>query len=403
MNFLLIVQDLRISGTSEGIVSRSFLSKLRKAYPSSIIDVIYLKQFHSEDQLHLLPVDSIESRVLNLKTPFFTHWLNKIYWRLFHVSLKERHVHKVYASYIAKIDYKKYDHIFIRSSGLEYETILGAKDLPILNNAIINFHDPYPVFWNTGSNNRLSVIELFRLKEMLKVVEQAKACISPAKLLSNDMEHLYGTNKKFYVLPHQYSESVFDFSDIIKKEKENEKICISHHGAIQFARNVDILIDAYIELIENNSIIKNNTELSLRLRGFENKRLRSKYSECSNIIILDTIDFCNSSQEQKNESDILIVLENCCLNSNILGGKVPFIASLNKPLLSLSPEKSEMRMLLIDSQFIANCNDKEEIKQKLENLIIDRINSKEPIYPFGDYFGDNNFKKMLDNILFDNI
>lgn len=401
MKFLVIAQDLRISGTSEGIVSRSFLSKLRIAYPDSVIDVVYLKQYYSDDRLDLLPVNSIETHILNLEIPFFTKWVNKIYWRLFHTSLKEQHISKVYGSYIGKIIYEKYDHIFIRSSGLEYETILGAKGLPILKKAIINFHDPYPVFWNTGAKDKLSVIELFRLKEMLKVVEQAKGCMSPARILSYDMEHLYGTNKKFHILPHQYSERVFDFSDVRKVVKKNKKINISHHGAIQFARNVDILIDAYKELIENNSSYKKNTELLLRLRGFENKRLRSKYSEYSNIIILDTIDFCNSSQEQANESDILIVLENCCLNSNILGGKIPFIASLNKPLLSLSPERSEMRTLLTDNQFIANCNDKVEIKQKLENLIINRLNSKEPVYPFGDYFSDENFKILFDKILFE--
>jgi hypothetical protein len=33
---------------------------------------------------------------------------------------------------------------FVRSAGLEYETILGLKGLPC--QAIINFHDPYPLF-----------------------------------------------------------------------------------------------------------------------------------------------------------------------------------------------------------------------------------------------------------------
>ena len=69
MKFLVLEQDLRISGTSQGIISRSFLSKLRMAYPESSIDVVYLKQYESEDQLHLLPVNSIESHILNLKTP----------------------------------------------------------------------------------------------------------------------------------------------------------------------------------------------------------------------------------------------------------------------------------------------------------------------------------------------
>ena len=46
-------------------------------------------------------------------------------------------------------------------------------------------------------------------------------------------------------------------------------------------------------------------------------------------------------------------------------------------------------------------HNKEEIKQKLENLIINRMNSDEEVYPFGDYFGDENFKMMLDKVLFE--
>ena len=79
MKFLVIEQDLRVSGTSQGIISRSFLAKLRIAYPESIIDVVYLKHHPSDDQLNLLPVDSIETHVLNLKIPLITKWVNKIY------------------------------------------------------------------------------------------------------------------------------------------------------------------------------------------------------------------------------------------------------------------------------------------------------------------------------------
>jgi hypothetical protein len=401
MKFLVIVQDLRVAGTSEGIVSRSFLSKLRITYPNSVIDVVYLKHQSSDDQLDLLPVDSIKSYVLDLRIPFFTKWFNKIYWRLFHVSLRESHINKVYGSYIGKIAYEKYDHIFIRSSGLEYETILGTKDLPILRNAIINFHDPYPIFWCAGSESTLSNLELFRLKRMNKVVMQAKACISPARILSDDMGYLYGSKKKFYTLPHQYSESVFDFSDTPYVRKRNKKITVSYHGAIQFGRNVDSLLDAYQELIKDNFFYKENTEFVLRLKGKHTKRLIEKYLECNNIIFLGQLDFSNSSVEQAAETDILIILENGPIRSNILVGKAPFVASLKKPFLSLSPERSEMRNLIENDNFIANSSDKEEIKQKLENLIISKMNSDELVYPFGDYFSDENFKKKLDKVLFE--
>lgn len=399
MKFLVVEQDLRVSGTSQGIISRSFLSKLRMAYPESIIDVVYLKQHASEDQLNLLPVDTIESHVLKLKIPFFTLWLNKIYWRMFHVSLKEQHIHKVYASYIAKIDYQKYDHIFIRSAGLDHEMLLATKDLPILKKAIINFHDPYPIFWYAGSNSTLTNLELFRMKEMYQVVSQAKTCMSSAKLMSRDMEYLYGSRIFFHTLPHQYCDKVFDLSDNNYVIKKSKKVTISYHGAIQFGRDVEILLDAYQDLVNTNSLYRHQTEFVLRMKGANLNKLKNRYLKTSNIIIMECLNFSNSSNEQIHETDITIILENGPLYCNILVGKAPFLAAYNKPLLSISPKRSELREILKDDCFIADMTDKCDVINKLENLIINRLNSQEPVYPFGDYFSDENFKRMLEIII----
>lgn len=399
MKFLVIAQDLRVSGTSEGIVSRSFLAKLRKSYPKAIIDVVYLKQYAIEDRLDLLPVNSIKEYVLDLRIPFFTRWLNKIYWRLFHVSLTRNHIHKVYGSYIAKIDYHHYDHIFIRSAGLNHETIIGTKDLPILKKTIVNFHDPYPLFWYPGSTSRLTSLELFKLKEMYEIVSQAKSCMSSASLMSEDMQSLYGCRKKFHHLPHQYDANVFDLSDVGNVLKKNKKVTISYHGAIMFGRDIEIVLDAYEELVVNNFIYKENTEFVIRVKGIDVEKLTAKYSKTPNIIILYTLNFSNSCNEQMHEADINIILENGPLYCNILVGKAPFLAAIQKPILSISPERSEMRRIIKDTKYIASYSDKDEIKQKLENLIVDRMNSNAAVYPFGDCFGDENFKVMLDKVL----
>lgn len=401
IKFLVIVQDLRVSGTSEGIVSRSFLAKLRKAYPDSIVDVLYLKSHQRDDQLSLLPVNNIQTHVVNTKIPFFTKWINKIYWRLFYVSLKERHIHKAYASYISKIDSDKYDYIFIRSSGLNYETILAIKNLPILKKAIINFHDPYPLYWYSGGKATLSNLELFRFKMMAEIVEKAKCCITPANLLSQDMQFLYTSKKKFYTLPHQFDASVFDLSDNDSVLSKSKKVTISYHGAIMFGRNIDVVLDAYQELLKDNISYKEHTEFVLRLRGQDNGRLRAKYSENKNIMILDCLNFSNSSNEQTHEADIFIILENGPMYSNILVGKAPFLASLNKPVLCISPDKSEMRKIVVDKRCIANMNNVQEIKEKLRALIDNRLVSNEVFMSFGDYFSDENFKIELEKILYD--
>lgn len=400
MKFLVIAQNLKVSGASEGIVSRSFLAKLRMAYPESIIDVLYLKNHHSEDQLHLLPVDSIQSHVINLKPPFVIKWLNRISWRLFHISLYDRFVHKAYRSYISKIDYEQYDNVFIRSSGLNHETLLGARNLPILKKAIINFHDPYPFFWYQGSHHELSGVELFRLKIMYKVIQQAKCCISTAQLMSNDLEFLYGSRKKFHTLPHQFSPAVFDLTDFQMVRPKQKKLTIAYHGSIQFGRKINTLLDAYTVLVNENAIIKEETEFVLRLGGGDVNALQDNYKECINIVILPTLNFSNSAYEQAYFADINVILENGPLYCNILVGKAPFLASLHKPVFCISPERSELRQIIKDFQLIANGGDIEDVKVKLKALIEKRLSSNESVYSFGDYFSDLNFKEKLDEVLY---
>ena len=401
MNFLIITQDLKISGTSQGIIERSFLAKLRKAYPEAIIDVLYLKRNASEDDLHLLPIDSIETQVLNLKIPFFTKWINRLYWRLFHVSLNEAHIHNVFGSYISKVDPNKYEHIFIRTSGLDCETLLGSYNLPILKKAFITFNEPYPYFWCSGSLKKISNRHLYNFKKMLKVIEQSKGCIS-TKFLGRDLQFLYGTRKSFYDIPHQFTDTVFDLKKIENKFGKSKKVTMSYHGAIQFGRNLDEFLDIYCELIRENDFIKNNTEFFARLKSVEYKRLQLKYQHIANIHILESVDFYTSYHEQSVVSDINISLENGPIYCSVLLGKAALLDFVRKRFLSISPLRSEMRESIQHDKYLATYNNKEEIKKKLK-ILIEEVLGEEVFQDkiFGDYFSDKNFKKHLDKILND--
>lgn len=399
MKFLVIVQDLRVSGTSEGLVSRSFLSKLRKSYPTSVIDVHYIIPTDTEDRLDLLPVDGVKKHLVATKVPSHIVFLNRIYWRLFHISLKERYIHQQYAKIIKTIDYKQYDHIFIRSAGIDHEIIMATHGLPILKKAIVNFHDPYPLAWYVGTESNVSNLELFRLKRTIEIVAQAKTCSSSSHYMSHDLQNLYASKKKFHTLPHQFDAAVFDLSDTNQIMKKNKKVSISYHGALMFGRNIENFLIAYEELLKEEPNYMQETEVLLRVKGEGIKQLKEKFKTIENIQILDTINFSNSSNEQIHESDIVLILENGPLYCNILVGKAPFLAAYHKPVLCLSPEKSELRNIITDKRCIANMHDVTEIKQKLKVLIENRLVSQEPFAPFGDYFSDENFKELLDGIL----
>lgn len=399
MKVLVIVQDLRVSGTSEGIVSRSFIGKLKGAYPDAIIDLHYFMSYSHEYDKFLLPVDSITEHKVKKKPSFWLKFINAFYRRVFIKSLYQSFVINQHRRPISKIKYDDYDLIFVRSSGLEYETILALKDLPILNKSIINFHDPYPFFFDTSGCGFLTKKNLLDFKEMYGVVQNASSCMTPSNLLSRDLQFVYGSQKKFYTLPHQYETSVFDLTNSSHVRKKERTISISYHGGLQFGRNVDILIDAYIDLIKADSYLLEQSELVLRIKSSENIRLKEKYKEFDTIHVLDGLDFSNSANEQIQEADIVLILESTFEYSNILLGKAPFVASLSKPILALLPEICELRSIIKNEDYIAKSNDKEDIKIKLKALIINVLKVDEPVFLVEDYFNDVSFKKSLNKII----
>lgn len=399
MKMLIIVQDLRVSGTSEGIVSRSFISKLKMIYPDAIIDLHYFITYSHEYDKELLPVNSITEYVVNRKPPIILKILNALYRRIFTKSLYKSFVINQYRKPISKIKYEDYDLVFVRSSGLEYETILGLKDLPILNNSIINFHDPYPLFFDTSNLNLLTKKHLIDFYEMYSIVQNAIGCTTPSNLLSKDLQFIYGSNKKFHTLPHQYDNSIFNLTDMSQVRKKEKPISISYHGGLQFGRDIDILIDAYIDLIKTDSYLLEQSELVLRLKSSENKRLKEKYKEFGTIHVLDGLDFSNSANEQIQEADIVLLLESTFEYSNILLGKAPFVASLSKPILALLPEVCELRSIIKKEEYIAKSSDKEDIKIKLKAIVINTLRANKTENLFGDYFGNECFKITFDAIV----
>ncbi|KUJ63751.1 hypothetical protein AR687_00760 [Flavobacteriaceae bacterium CRH] len=397
MKILVIAQDLRVSGTSEGVVSRSFIVRLRKLYPEATIDLCYFMGYEHEYDEELLGVNSISIHKVKRKPPFHIKLSNAIYRRLFTKSIYKSYYFGQFKKVIAQIPYQNYDQVFIRSSGMEYETILACKDLPILRNAVINFHDPYPFFFDTSSVRDLTKRELLDFQEMYEVVQSAKACTTPSSLLSKDLQVIYGNRKKFYTLPHQYDVSAFDLYDETVVRKKEKPISFSYHGGLQFGRNLDILLDAFAELCDENQNIYENTEMVFRLKSAENKRLTEKYKKYNNIHILDGLNFSNSANEQIKESDITIILESYLEYSNILLGKAPFVASLNQPVFALLPQECELRKIIKNQSYIATSNNSKEIKEKLFNIITEFSNVPSE-NPFQDYFSLEQFKNKLEII-----
>lgn len=395
MRILIITQDLRVTGTSQGIIERSFLSKLRRVYPEAIIDVLYLCSHDQDDNLEILPVNSIVKKVINRNVPFHVKWINRISRRLFTILYAENYLHGQFANEIKKIDYSLYDHIMVRSAGLEHETLLAMHNLPILKHSVVNFHDPYPYSWYKSLSSKVNNEELKRLQKIIQIVDEAKACCASAYYMAKDLQYLYASDKYFYTLPHQFTFDGFDLSDNINVRKKAKKIQISYHGALMFGRNIFTLVEAFKQLLNENEWMKNEVELVLRVKGDGVNKLKECVKNCNNILVLDTLNFSNSSNEQMYESDINIILENGPYYSNILGGKVPFLFALDKKVFISSPERSELRRYLPVYPYLCDMNDLSDTKSKLYEVLTsnDLHNSTAK-----ELFSDETFKHYLNQI-----
>ena len=396
MNFLIITQDLRVSGTSQGIIERSFLSKLRKIYPEAIIDVLYLCSHHNDENLEILPVNSIVKKIINRQIPFHVKWINRFSKRFFNIMYAENYIHNQFANEIKKVDYTLYDHIMVRSAGLEHETLLAMHNLPILKHTVVNFHDPYPYSWYKGLSSKINNSELNRLQKIIQIVSDAKACCASAYYMAKDLQYLYASDKYFYTLPHQFTFEGFDLSDKSNVRNKNKKIQISYHGALMFGRNVFTLVEAFKQLEDEHEWIKNDVEFVLRVKGDGVTKLKEMVKDSDTILVLDTLNFSNSSNEQIHESDINIILENGPYYCNILGGKVPFLFALDKKVFISSPERSELRRYLPNYPYLCDMNNLEDTKSKLYKVL-----TSEELHNSAakELFSDENFKKQIEAIL----
>jgi hypothetical protein len=285
----------------------------------------------------------------------------------------------------------------VRSAGLDHETLLAMHNLPILKHTIVNFHDPYPYPWYKGDASKIDANQLKRLHKIIEIVAEAKACCASAYYMSKDLQYLFASNKYFYTLPHQFSFEVFDFSDKSKMRKKERKIQISYHGALMFGRNVFTIVEAFKQLMDEHEWIKKDVEFILRVKGDGVKKLKEVTKKIENILVLDTLNFSNSSNEQIHESDINIILENGPYYCNILGGKAPFLFSLDKKIFISCPERSELKRYLPNYPFICNMNDLEDSKLKLYQLLTSENTHNSDVK---ELFSDESFKKSLDMILF---
>ena len=397
MKILILAQDLRISGTSEGLVSRSFIAGISKYCPNSDIDLVYLKSHSSDDSLHLLPVNLLKESRIDLKPDLLTKWINRFTLRLFNFSFYDWKNLSRFHKHIKPLDLSKYDVVFARSCGLNFELIRSLKFLNSLENIIVNLHDPYPLSCHPNNKTKVKKYDEFLIREMRTILSSSRNVICPSKKLAIDLNHIYGIDK-IRILPHHYDSTIINVSSHNSNLTKQYEVSIYYHGSLDYGRNIDGLLMSFLKLLKEKPLYTEKTEFVLRLKSNQIFELRERF-QSPNIKILEGVDLSTSIYEQTKLSDLNVILDNGPDYSNILVGKAPFLSYLAKPVFIIAPMNSELFDIVQNKNMIANANDLIDIENKLDSILENLMIKSKFDNAFGDYFSQNEFNNRMDYIL----
>lgn len=401
MKILVLAEDLRVSGTSEGIVSRSFVYNLKVALPEASISVVHFHWTREDDQLSILPIDFYETVYLNTSEYKTDNLLFKLLRKLLDFDYHDWRRKMKIAKKLKNINCKNYDLIFVRSTGLKYTLHRSLLKFPLLlQQSYLNYHDPYPISFSPSYEGAIHNKDWSNLREMASVVQQSKAVFSPSQRLGEKLSYLYGSKKRFHTIPHQFNQNAFPqkkwtyskTSDVIGND-----LVIMYHGAVQLNQNIKPLLDAF-KSFQNKFLDTKKIVFELRLKGKQAEDLKTEYGHVEGIKFLPLISASESYMELKERADICIILDTCGIESEILVGKAPMLASLKKPVLVITPAKSELRRIIKNDCFLALCSCRNEITLKLSDLVNNVLNKEKIEEPFEDYFTVKNFGHKVLNL-----
>lgn len=368
---LVVCEDLRVNNTSAGIGR----SKLIYALHAAGFKVKVITQNNFDYAITWLP-ESVSCRKFDI--PFKKNSLLKripkvkaipTYFTGF--SQNFRQIVDLYKVEIKKeLLTNKYDLIYAFGSGGVFAPHFALAELDLQIPFYVNIHDPYPVhLYPEPYKKKKTWINSLLEKKFINILFKAKGISFPSQLLMEDMAKTFSVIKdKGFVVPHigtkvnHLPEELKEIDFIL----DFSKINILHAGTLLGPRNPKFLLQAIVEL--NLEVPEFLDKVCFTLIGNVNKELTDVVdtSTISNVRFVDERISYKKSLWLTNQATASLVIEAISDFSPFLPGKVADIAYAEKPIIALSPKKSEVRRLLgNDYPYQSELNDVQTIKMIL--------------------------------------
>ena len=262
-----------------------------------------------------------------------------------------------------------YDLIITLSKGESFRPHYAVLQLPDLHRKWLAYvHDPYPFqyypdpygFTPKGARQKASFFK--------KVAERCRDAGFPSLLLAQHMTKYYPQFiNKSIVIPHQ-----FDFN--IPKVKlpsffHKGKFNLVHTGNLIGGRSPEGLLKGFQLFINNNKEARETAFLYLVGPSSNYKQLIHSFEPVAQFIYHPGVSYAESLALQQAASVNLIIEASDTDFSPFLPAKMAHCVMVDKPILALSPGKSEVRRLLGDEYlWQTEADDSEQIAKIISEL-----------------------------------
>lgn len=298
-----------------------------------------------------------------------------------------------------------FDLIITLSKGESFRPHHALLQLPQLHDKWLAYiHDPYPfqhypwpyTFVPKGAKQKDHFFE--------KVAFHCKFAGFPSSLLADHMAGFYPEFKeKSVIVPHQYDNLISGCSlpSFFKEDAFN----IVHTGNLIGGRSPEGLLLGFQLFLESQEEARQESYLYLIGPSSNYRELMSAYEHAPQFIFYPGVSYAESLALQEAASVNLIIEASDTDFSPFLPAKMAHCVMVDKPILALSPKKSEVRRLLgEDYTWQSDADDSKQIARILSELYLKWKNTKAESWhlhrgDLQDYFSSAYLKTQIQNLL----
>ena len=306
---------------------------------------------------------------------------------------------------IKAIDTSSFDLVITLSKGESFRPHYAVLRLTEWHQKWLAYvHDPYPfqhypkpyTFIPKGAKQK---DDFFK-----SVSESCGAAGFPSFYLAQHMSQFYPQlEEKSLVIPHQYDLNVPKVG--LPSFFHTAKFNLVHTGNLIGGRSPKGLLKGFQLFLNKNEEAKEDAYLYLVGPSSNYEKLISSYERLPQLVYHQGVSYAESLALQQAASVNLIVEASDTDFSPFLPAKMAHCVMVDKPILALSPKKSEVRRLLgEDYTWQSEADDSKQIAGILSELYLKWKNTKEESWhlhrgDLQDYFSSAYLDKQIQNLL----